>query len=252
MSSLITRTVFRAATPIRLLSASLARTHRQPLSPPSPLLLIRQQQQQQTAAMSSATAFLDLVKARRTHYALSKDLPVSKERIQEIVNHAVPHVPSSFNSQPNRVVVLFGAEHDKFWGIVGDTLKAIVPADAWPASEARVNGFKAGAGSILFFEDQTTNEEFQAKFAIYADKFPGWTTQSDAMLQYTLWLAFEAEGLGANLQHYNPIVDDKVAAAWGLPATWKLNAQLVFGKKAGEAGDKTFKPIEERVKVFGA
>ncbi|CAG9942174.1 unnamed protein product [Clonostachys rosea f. rosea IK726] len=59
-------------------------------------------------------------------------------------------------------------------------------------------------------------------------------------------------GLGANLQHYNPIIDDKVAAQWSLPATWKLNAQLVFGGKAGEAGPKEFKPLEERVKVFGA
>lgn len=204
--------------------------------------------------MSSATtnAFLDLVKARRTNYALSKDLPVSKERVQEIVKHAVLHVPSSFNSQPVRVAVLFGAEHDKFWGLVEETLKAIVPADAWSATEQRLNGFKAGAGSVLFFEDQTVVKDFQAKFALYADYFPGWTMQADAMVQYTLWLAFEAEGLGANLQHYNPIVDDKVAAIWGIPATWKLNAQLVFGKKAGQPGEKTFQPIEERVKVFGA
>ncbi|KAL8282955.1 hypothetical protein RB597_010372 [Gaeumannomyces tritici] len=245
-SSLVARTVLRAAIPRRL--APLART---PFSSPSPVIRSTFRRHQQTAAMS-ANAFLDLVKARRTHYALGKDLPVSKERVQEIVNTAVNHVPSSFNCQPNRVAVLFGAEHDKFWDIVAETLKAIVPAAGWPASEARVNGFKAGAGSILFFEDQTTTEAMQAKFALYADKFPGWTTQSDGMLQYTLWLALEAEGVGANLQHYNPIVDDKVAAAWGLPASWKLNAQLVFGKKTGEAGEKTFKPLEERVKVFGA
>lgn len=92
----------------------------------------------------------------------------------------------------------------------------------------------------------------QAKFAIYSDKFPVWAAESNAMLQYTLWVALEAEGLGANLQHYNPIIDEKVAAEWKLPASWTLKSQLVFGGKTGEAGDKAYQPLEERVKVFGA
>ena len=92
----------------------------------------------------------------------------------------------------------------------------------------------------------------QEKFALYADKFPLWATQSDAMLQFTIWTALEAEGLGANLQHYNPIIDSKVAETWKTPSNWRLNAQLVFGGKTGEAGEKTQLPIEDRVKVFGA
>jgi uncharacterized protein len=104
----------------------------------------------------------------------------------------------------------------------------------------------------MFFEDEETVNGQQAAFPIYSDKFPGWATQADAMLQYTIWVALEAEGLGANLQHYNPLIDEKVAAQWNLPASWKLNAQLVFGGKTGPAGDKTYIPIDERVKVFGA
>lgn len=71
------------------------------------------------------------------------------------------------------------------------------------------------------------------------------------MTQLAVWTALEAEGLGANLQHYNPLIDQKVQAAWGVDEDWELNAQLVFGKKEGEAGEKTFQPIEERFKVFG-
>lgn len=105
---------------------------------------------------------------------------------------------------------------------------------------------------ILFFEDQSVVEGMQAKFAIYADRFPPWASQSSGMLQHTLWVALEAEGLGANLQHYNPLVDAKVAETWKLPDTWKLNAQLVFGGKSADAGEKTFSPVEEKLKVFGA
>lgn len=200
----------------------------------------------------NADTLLELMKGRRSYYALTKDLTISKDRIQEIVKEALRETPSSFNSQSNRVVVLFGDEHDKFWALVSDTLKAIVPADSWEATEKRMSMFKGGAGSILFFEDSTVVEGMQAKFALYADRFPTWALQTDGMLQFALWTALEAEGLGANLQHYNPIVDEKVAETWKIPATWKLNAQLVFGARAGEASPKDYVPIEERYKVFGA
>ena len=40
---------------------------------------------------------------------------------------------------------------------------------------------------------------------------------------------------------------------WGIDPSWKMRAQLVFGTPYGgpRGGEKTFKPLEERVKVFG-
>ncbi|KAG7423063.1 putative nitroreductase HBN1 [Fusarium oxysporum f. sp. raphani] len=204
------------------------------------------------AAKPSVDLFLQLVKSRRTYYPLSKDLTISASRIQEIVNEAVLHTPTSFNSQSNRVVVLFGAEHEKLWDITIDTLKSIVPAENWKASSEKLALFKGAAGTILFFDDTTTIKGLQTKFVPFADKFPLWASQSLAMLQFTLWTALEAEGLGANLQHYNPLIDEKVTETWNVPATWKLNAQLVFGGKTSEATAKQFNPLEDRVKVFGA
>lgn len=72
------------------------------------------------------------------------------------------------------------------------------------------------------------------------------------MHQYALWCALEAEGLGANLQHYNPIIDQKVAKAWSVPESWVLRAEMVIGGRVAEAGEKTFKPVEERFLVHGA
>jgi predicted oxidoreductase (fatty acid repression mutant protein) len=54
---------------------------------------------------------------------------------------------------------------------------------------------------ILFFEEQTIIEDMKVKFAIYADKFPQWSEHTSAMHQFALWVALEAEGFGANLQH---------------------------------------------------
>ena len=96
----------------------------------------------------NSQAVLDLIKARRTYYPLSKDLTISKERIQEIVKDATTHVPSSFNAQSNRVVVLFGEEHERLWDIASEILKAIVPADQWEGTAGKMAMFKAAAGTV--------------------------------------------------------------------------------------------------------
>ncbi|KAI1639690.1 Nitroreductase-like protein [Biscogniauxia mediterranea] len=222
-------------------------------SPAKPTTTTNNNNNDNMATPINAKAVLDLISNRRTYYALNKELPISKERIQEIVSEAVQQVPSSFNSQSNRVVVLFGAEHDKFWDITTEILKGIVEPANWQATADRQALFKNAAGTILFFEDQTVVSEYQQKFALYKDRFPTWATQSDAMLQFALWTALEAEGLGANLQHYNPLVDERVRSEWDVPASWLLNAQLVFGGRAtADPGPKDYAPVEQKVKVFGA
>jgi predicted oxidoreductase (fatty acid repression mutant protein) len=204
------------------------------------------------SAPLTAQSFIDLMKNRRSHYALTKDMPISTARVEEIAKAALEEVPSSFNSQSNRMLVLFGAEHDKLWDLTRDVLKAIVPEGQFASTAKRMAGFKGAAGTVLFFKDTSAVSAIQAKVPLYTDRFPTWATQSDGMLQYAVWVALEAEGLGANLQHYNPLIDAQVAELWNIPASWTLEAQVVFGAKAGEAGPKTYLPIEERYKSYGA
>ncbi len=194
--------------------------------------------------------FNQVIENRRTIYAISKDSPVSQNEIQNIVEHAVKYVPSAFNSQTARVVVLFDEQHDKLWDITKETLRKLVPADSFASTEEKMNAFKSGSGTVLFFEDQSIIEGLQQQFALYKDNFPIWSLQSSGMLQYTIWLALEDAGLGASLQHYNPLIDDQVKAEWNLPSNWKLLAQMPFGKPLAPAGDKEYAPMEGRVKVF--
>lgn len=194
--------------------------------------------------------FMSAVKNRRSHYAISKDSPVSDEKIHELINEAVKYTPSAFNSQSARVVVLLGQKHDQLWDLTKETLRKIVPADKFAPTEEKMTSFKSGYGSVLFFEDQSVVESMQNQFALYKDNFPIWSNQSSGMLQFVVWTALEDAGFGASLQHYNPLIDDEVASTWNLPSTWKLIAQMPFGKPTAEPGEKTFQPLEERVKFY--
>lgn len=195
-------------------------------------------------------SFKQMIEDRRSYYAINKTSPISDQEIKEIIEHAVKYVPSAFNSQSARVVLLLGENHDKLWEITRETLRKIVPADAFESTEKKMDAFKNGYGTVLFFEDQSVIKGPQEQFALYKDNFPVWSLQSSGMLQYTIWITLEAAGLGASLQHYNPLIDDEVKKAWNLPDEWKLLAQMPFGTPVMEPGEKDFLPVEDRFKVF--
>ncbi|KAL8722644.1 MAG: hypothetical protein Q9181_007442 [Wetmoreana brouardii] len=204
--------------------------------------------------MAATKPFSEAVKDRRTYYALSHESTIPDSRIQEIVKDAILHIPSAFNSQSSRAVVLLGEEHTKVWDIITEVYKQQLPEEKFNRANQRFVGFRAGYGTILFYEDTTSVREFQEKFKTYEDKFPGWSEQTNGMHQYVIWTALEAEGLGVNLQHYNPLIDVRLETEFNVPPTWSLKAQMVFGKPTSGPAvqNKEFKPVEERMKVYGA
>lgn len=194
--------------------------------------------------------FFETITARRSVYALGKKSPVTDERVRQVIEDAVKHVPSAFNSQSARTVILLGKAHDELWDHTLAVLKGIVKdPEALKQTEGRIGAFKAAYGTVLFFEDQSVVEKLQQDFALYKDNFPIWSQQSSGMLQFAVWTSFVHEGLSANLQHYNPLVDEWVYKKTGVPASWKLLAQMPFGTALAPAGEKTFLPTADRVKV---
>lgn len=202
--------------------------------------------------MSNLQDLQQLAEKRRSIYALSNQLPVSNDDVVKLVEHAMLHTPSAFNSQSARIVLLFGDDHNKLWDITEETLKAIVgDEEKFKGTKDKIAGFRAGAGTVLFFEDKGVVRSMQEAAPLYVDKFPIWSHQTSAMHQYVIWTALASLDIGANLQHYNPVIDQKVAEEWSIAEDWELNAQMVFGAIEQPAGDKAFKPVEERMKVFG-
>ena len=183
--------------------------------------------------------FKEALRHRRSYYALSPESPVEDAQIEEIVRFAIKHVPSAFNSQSTRAVLLLHEHHEELWKIVKRTLRAIVPEDAFARTEEKIErSFAAGYGTVLFFEDTNVVRDLQQKFPGYAGNFPVWSEQTSAMHQLAIWTMLEDAGFGASLQHYNPLIDNEVRKRWSLPEEWRLIAQMPFGTPAGEPGEK--------------
>lgn len=193
---------------------------------------------------------LKLIEQRRSIYALGKNEVLPQHDLTVLIEKIVKFMPSAFNSQSARAVVLYAESHDKLWNIVEEALKKEVPASAFEKTAKKIASFRAGFGTILFFEDQSTVKALQKDFPLYAANFPVWSEQSGGMLQFAVWMALAENGIGASLQHYNPLIDDAVRNEWKLPKSWKLLAEMPFGSIKEPAEEKTFLPIEERVRVF--
>ncbi len=188
---------------------------------------------------------------RRSIYALGNELPVESQAIVNMAERVLLHTPSAFNSQSSRLIVLFGDQHQQLWDIAEDKLRQEVGNGDFSSSKQKMDSFRAAAGTVLFYEDKDVTTSLQDKFALYADKFPVWAQQTSAMHQYAMWTELRTLEVGASLQHYNPLIDDGVATAFSVPKNWDLIAQMPFGNIVAPAGEKTYQPLNERMRVLG-
>ena len=115
---------------------------------------------------------------------------------------------------------------------------------------AKIDSFRAGAGTVLYFYDRDVVESLMQRFPSYAGNFPGWALQASGMLQLSVWSGLRELGVGASLQHYNPVIDQAVRALFGLPESYVLVAQMPFGGIEAEPEAKAREDISKRVSFF--
>ncbi len=197
------------------------------------------------------TTFTENLKSRRSIYHLGRNVSLSNDELISLIQNTIKESPTAFNAQSTRAVILFGDAHEKLWEITEEALRPLTPAEAFPNTQNKLAGFKNGYGTVLFFKDTDVIKNLQEQFELYADNFPDWSEQSNGIATSNTWVALTEKGLGANLQHYNPVIDEAVAKEWNIPANWKLRSQLVFGSPESPAGEKEYMDDSERFRVFG-
>lgn len=182
----------------------------------------------------STPALLKSISTRRTIYQLKPELPagVTIEDVQATVQAIIKEIPTAFNSQVNRALILTGGSHKKVWEQVANSLEG-------DAAKKRPQSIRDEAyGSVIFFTDDKTTEKLQGDFPAWSAAFPQFADHSSGAAQIISWTALEGLGLGAHLQHYNGYV--KGALPEKIPANWSVVAQLAFGVPQEVAGEKTY------------
>ena len=168
--------------------------------------------------------FNSLAANRRSIYALGDNLSQTPEEIFDLVKQTIKNSPTAFNSQTVRAVVLFGKSSDKVWEIVEDALRKIAKSpDAFEQTKSKIS---------------------------YAANFANWAEQGLGGAQQAVWTALAEQGIGASLQHYNPLIDDAIHQVFNLPADWQLRAEMPFGSIEAPAGEKAQLDDEEMFKLI--
>lgn len=183
------------------------------------------------------------LKKRRSYYHINRELPVSEDEVVRMVQKLTELVPDAFNMKSARVVVALDQKQDQLWDAIYDVFGGKVARE-------KIDSFKTGAGTILYFYDDAVVKEMQEQYEPYADKFPVWALQANGMLQLSVWTGLREWNIGASLQHYNPVIDDMVREMFGLPGSYVLLAQMPFGGIMEEPEPKEKEEISKRVKIF--
>lgn len=104
----------------------------------------------------STQTLIEVAKNRRTYYNLGRNSPVPDSEIVELVNQAILHIPSSFNTQSTRIVVALHGDHEKVWDIAVEAFQPLVASGAVPQevfdsqTKPKLDAFKAAYGTVRF------------------------------------------------------------------------------------------------------
>lgn len=188
-------------------------------------------------------SMMDALQQRRTYYNINKELPVSIEEVRSLVDRLTELVPDAFNMKSSRIVTVSGSRQDALWDAIYDVFEGKVACE-------KIDSFRAGAGTILYFYDRSVVAAMQEQFPLYAENFPVWANHSSAMLQLAIWSSLRELGIGASLQHYNPVIDARVRELFDLPEEYVLVAEMPFGGIVEEPAPKAAENIRERVQHF--
>ncbi|MBS9336639.1 nitroreductase family protein [Fructobacillus papyrifericola] len=198
------------------------------------------------------STFNELQAKRRSIYALGKEVNKTDEELFNLVKTSVKNSPSPFNSQSVQAVLLTGASHEKLWEMTLTALKEVSPSEeAFAATTAKVKGaFQSGYGTVLYFTDRKIVDGLKEQAPLYADNFDDWAEEAMGIGLYSVWMALAEAGIGASLQHYNPLIDEAVKEAFNIPDSWVLRGQMPFGSIEAPADEKTYLADDARFKLF--
>lgn len=203
--------------------------------------------------MLMKNSFIEAIARRRSYYHLEDKLLVADSRVVELIDELLTTMPSPFNVQSARVVLLLGDHHREVWQLVAEALRSILPEERFKMSKEKIDrSFASGHGTVLFYEDTAALNHLRENYPLYADNVEIWSEQSSGMLQFAMWTALEEFGYGASLQHYNTLIEYSIVERWHINPDWRLIAQMPFGAPVDTPPQREQRSLpQSRRVVFG-
>lgn len=186
-------------------------------------------------APTVAASVTDLLAQRRSIRRLAGGVlsPDTIARLQD----AVVRTPSAFGVTPWQIVILH-EQRDLFWDEVAAAFRAGLEGDRLQRYLDRLDGFRAGAGVILIYEDLAARPALHQNWGLSEQTAHDFVHQGLGMLQLAIWLVLTEEGLAASLQHWDWLIQDRLATLLDLPTErYQLISVLPIGEPAEPARD---------------
>ena len=108
----------------------------------------RQSSSSSSTNMADSKGLLDAIESRRSIHQLTNESTIPDARIKELITHVVKHVPSSFNSQTTRLVVVLKEKHEELWDAIMEVYKVQLPADKFEQAKGRMTMFRKAYGTV--------------------------------------------------------------------------------------------------------
>ncbi|MFN8665115.1 MAG: nitroreductase family protein [Thermomicrobiales bacterium] len=155
---------------------------------------------------------------------------------------AVLRTPSAFGVTPWQVVIL-QEQRDVFWDEVAAAFREGLDGDRLERYLGRLEDFRPGAGVILIYEDLAARPALHQNWGLSEQTAHDFVQQGLGMLQLAIWLVLTEDGLVTSLQHWDWLIQDRLAALLGLPSErYQLISVLPVGEPAEPARDTP--PVE--------
>jgi predicted oxidoreductase (fatty acid repression mutant protein) len=189
--------------------------------------------------MDSAT-YLALLERRRSIRRLREChiAPETLERVQE----AILRTPSAY-SVPSWHVVIVHQRRAEFWEAIEQGFREGLTGERLERYLGRLDGFRTAAAIALIYEDRQALPELRDAWNLSEETALAFVQQGIGMVQLSIWLALTAEGLVTSLQHWDWLVQERLARLLDLPSErFRLAATMPIGYPAEEP--RTNLPIE--------
>jgi len=148
----------------------------------------------------------------------------TRERIEQ----AIRLTPAAY-ALPSWHVVLVHEERHAFWNVVEQAFRDRLEDDRLERYLDRLAGFRSGVAVALVYEDIQARNELKDAWQIGEETARAFSEQGIGMVQLSIWLTLTEEGLSTSLQHWEWLLEDRLAEFLGISGRYRLAAAMPIG-----------------------